>query len=77
MTDEDFPYVTEVYRDLQEHGEVHAVVEGHDGEMELRQGATVFHWDRNCLSVVGPDTTHIVRFDSLYSHYCPREIFHG
>ena len=72
----DYPYIVELQQDCRDHGEVHAVVEDHDAELELRDGTTEFHYERGCLTVEGPDTTHVVNFDDVVRHYRPMSVFH-
>lgn len=76
MTNNDNPYIAELYRDVRDHGEVHVVVEEHDAEVELRKGQTEFLWERRCVTVDGPDTEHVFDFDRFVRHYKPKTIFH-
>jgi len=73
---EKHPYIVELQRDVKKHGEVHAVVEEHDEEIELRYGPTEFHYERGCITVGGPDSTHVFNMDSVIRHYKPYEVFH-
>lgn len=68
--------VRAVLDDMRRHGEVHAVFEEHDAEVELRKGTTTFDVNKSVFRVQGPDTEYVFKFDSLVSYYKPMEVFH-
>lgn len=74
---EDLPgIVRQMVLDLNEHGEVHAVIEDVDGEVELRLGAT--HVDAEYGVIEVYDGTNHVVFDAgrVISYYKPTGIYH-
>lgn len=61
--------------DLEAHGELHAIVEEHDDELELRLGQTDIMEDGRIL-VTSYGETHVFHCDRIVSYYMPEEIWH-
>lgn len=62
--------------DVQKHGEVHAVIEEHDDELEVRQGTTDFDYQDGVITVDDGTTLHRVGMDRVVRWYFPVEAFH-
>lgn len=76
MSKSDYPFVAAAQSDMQSHGEVHAVFDEHDSEIELRNGVTEFDFNNGLISVEGPDHTVKFGMERLVSFYKPVEVFH-
>lgn len=61
---------------LEEHGELHCTVEGHDNELELRLGQTICDDENQNIEVWDGTTTHTIPYDRIVSFYKPMEIWH-
>ena len=62
--------------DVEQHGEVHAHVEEHDDEVEIRLGTTEFDRDNEVLRIETADTERVIGFDRIVSYYLPTEFYH-
>lgn len=72
-----YPIAWDLQGDIANHGEVHAVVEEHDAELELRKGTTLFDYNSGLLCVDRMDLSdYKVPFSRIVSWYMPREMFH-
>lgn len=63
--------------DVENHGEVHAVVEEHDEEVEVRKGTSIFNYEDGVVVIDGADTLHTVGMDRFVSWYLPQEFHHS
>lgn len=63
-------------QDVKDHGEVHAVVEELEHEIEIRMGTTYVSTAGNVLRIVSSDTEHVVPFDRIAYWYLPRDFYH-
>lgn len=63
--------------DVEEHGEVHAVVEEIDeGEVEIRQGTTTFDEENDVVHIDDGQTTHTIGMDRIVYWYKPMDFLH-
>jgi len=62
--------------DVNEHGEVHAIVAEHDEEVEIRLGTTDFDHDNGVLRIDTADTQQVIDADEIVSYYLPTEFYH-
>lgn len=81
MTEHDYPFIERMQYVVEEHGEVHAVLEEHDSfehgdELEVRQGTAEFDYGTETIAVEGADTTHYVHMDRVVRYYPPTEVAH-
>lgn len=74
---DDHPRMKEMKDQVDEHGEVHAVVEEHDRELEVRQGMAVFDFDRGLIRFFGDENKEspTVMFDSIIDWYKPKSVW--
>jgi hypothetical protein len=66
----------QMFKDIADHGEVHATVEGHDSEIELRIGTTRFDYNTGLLTVRTNTEQQQVALDRVISWYKPRSFSH-
>lgn len=66
----DYPQIKQLEADMDEHGEVHAVIE-ELGERDLRQSTTSFDYEGGILTVTTEKTTWRVGMDRVIAHYRP------
>lgn len=59
---------------IDDHGEVHMVVEEYDGEIEVRKGQ--YSLSDGVLRLEGPDYVLTVDTDSIVSWYKPMNLYH-
>lgn len=75
---DDYPVIKELVSDVNVHGEVHATVEEHDKELEIRQGTASFNFEKGIIKLTSEanygDTT--VAMDSIVDWYKPYQIWH-
>ena len=64
-----------ILEDLEEHGELHAIVEEHDDELELRLGQTDIMEDGRIV-VTSYGEEHVFHYERVVSYYKPEEIWH-
>ena len=89
MTEHDYPYIERMQQVVEQHGEVHAVLEEHDSavleehdsfedghELEVRKGTASFDYGTETITVEGADTTHFVHMDRVVRYYPPMEASH-
>lgn len=62
--------------DVDEAGEVHAVIEEHDKELEIRKGQVNWHLDDGYFCVATATDEIMVGADRVVSYYVPSEIWH-
>lgn len=63
-------------RAVEEHGEIHCVVEEVAAEVEVRKGTANWYPADNTFSVFDGTTRHHFDADSVVSFYKPMEVFH-
>lgn len=70
---DDYPVIAELASDVNVHGEVHATVEEHDTELEIRQGTASFNYEKGIIKITSEaqygDT--VVAMDSIVDWYKP------
>lgn len=76
MSNDEYPQIAAMESDVNEHGEVHAIVEGHDAEIELRRDPTEFMYDEGVIAVWDGKTYHRFAMDRFVRWYTPVSIFH-
>ena len=72
-----YPTISLMEDDVESHGEVHAVVEEMDAEVEVRQGTAVFDYDHEVITLDGRShPIERIGFDRVVSWYLPQEPRH-
>lgn len=66
--------IEQLQADVEEHGEVHAIVEEEDKEVEIRQGTATFGED--VLTLDNGQTTKPIATDRIVSWYKPVSFYH-
>ena len=67
----------ELQADVDQHGEVHATIEEHDAELEIRRGQV--HWDtpsERCFTLRSHGELHTFQYDRVVNWYTPQDIWH-
>ena len=65
----------ELKEDVEKIGELHAVIEEHDAELEIRQGQV--EWYDDCFEVDVPGhPVHVFQYDRVVSWYEPDGLWH-
>lgn len=62
--------------DVEEAGEVHAVIEEHDKELEIRKGQVSWHLADGYFCVATATDEVMLEADRVVSYYVPSEIWH-
>jgi hypothetical protein len=65
-----------IAKKIEEHGEVHAVVDGLDDEVELRLGTTLVNYDSGTFEVWDGDNYQSFPVSQIARVYKPMDIFH-
>lgn len=76
MNKTDHPFIAQMQADVQDHGEVHAVVSEWDDEVEVRLGTATFEWAAGSIAIDDGQTVHRIRMDDVVSYYLPVEHTH-
>jgi hypothetical protein len=71
-----YPRINVLVGDVNSHGEVHATFEGHDSDVEIRQGTATINCDKGVIRVTDGTEWRKFAIDSLVSWYKPHEVFH-
>lgn len=61
--------------DIEDHGEVHVIVDEHDGELDWRKGQTTFDFQSEVVAVYDGTTEHFFDFDNIIRWYEPYSVF--
>jgi hypothetical protein len=74
----DWPVIQALVDDLKHHGEVHATVEEHDAELEIRRGTALFDYDAGVIRLHTP-TKHsnlVIGMNRIVDWYQPYSVWH-
>lgn len=66
----------ELRRAVNEHGEIHCVIEEIPGEVEIRKGQVEWSDDGDSFSVYDGSVRHYFDVSRVISYYKPLEVFH-
>lgn len=70
------PLLQAMKSDVNDAGEVHAVIEEHDDELEIRKGQVEWHLGDGYFCVATATDEVMVHADRVVSYYVPSEIWH-
>lgn len=75
MSKDDYPHIAKLETDVKNHGEVHAIIEEHDGDVDVRRGDYHVDYDQGLLFVTDGSTEHRICLDRIVRWYLPDSVF--